>query len=118
MGSSASQRSQAHGTIAHDLDGKLSARRPPKLLADGLGNDDLTLAGHTGCGLHEVYQTRVKALVDSVITEAALERSRTGRPVEGVESILARNPQYRPAKLARSPAARAYRDEGGAESLL
>jgi hypothetical protein len=42
--------------------------------------------------------------VDSVIADAALERSRTARPVEGVESILTRDPQHRPAKLARSPA--------------
>jgi hypothetical protein len=52
----------------------------------------------------EVYRARIKSLVDSVIVEAALERSRTGRPAEGVESILARDPQHRPAKLARSPA--------------
>src|SRR6476661_10959879 len=52
------ERSQAHGAIAHDLDGKLSARRPPELLADGLGNDDLTFAGHAGCGLHELHLTR------------------------------------------------------------
>jgi REP element-mobilizing transposase RayT len=52
----------------------------------------------------EVYRARVKTLVDTVVAEAALERSRTGRPVEGVESIVARDPQYRPAKLARSPA--------------
>jgi hypothetical protein len=52
----------------------------------------------------EVYRARVKALVGTIIAEAALERSRTGRPVEGVESIVSRDPQYRPAKLARSPA--------------
>ena len=52
----------------------------------------------------EVYRARVKTLVDTVVAEAALERSRTGRPVEGVESILARDPQHRPTKLARSPA--------------
>jgi hypothetical protein len=43
-------------------------------------------------------------LVESIVTEAALERSRTGRPVEGVKSIVSRDPQHRPAKLARSPA--------------
>jgi hypothetical protein len=42
--------------------------------------------------------------VDTVVAEATLERSRTGRPVKGVESILARDPQHRPTKLARSPA--------------
>jgi REP element-mobilizing transposase RayT len=52
----------------------------------------------------EVYKARIRTLVDTVVAEAALERSRTGRPVEGVESIVARDPQYRPAKLARSPA--------------
>ena len=52
----------------------------------------------------ELYRARIQALVDSVIAEAALARSETGRPVEGVDSILSRDPQYRPAKLARSPA--------------
>ncbi|HEX4965175.1 MAG TPA: transposase [Thermoanaerobaculia bacterium] len=52
----------------------------------------------------EVYRTRIKTLVDSVITEAAITRSSTDRTVEGVESILSRDPQTRPAKLARSPA--------------
>ncbi|HEX9940638.1 MAG TPA: transposase [Thermoanaerobaculia bacterium] len=52
----------------------------------------------------ELYRTRVAALVDSVVAEAALARSQTGRPVEGVESILSRNPQYRPAELVCSPA--------------
>ncbi len=52
----------------------------------------------------EVYRARIKTLVDSIITEAALARSATGRPVEGVESILSRDPQTRPSKLSRSPA--------------
>jgi hypothetical protein len=52
----------------------------------------------------EVYRTRIQTLVDSIIQDAALARSSTGRSVEGVESILSRDPQYRPAKLARSPA--------------
>ena len=52
----------------------------------------------------EAYRARIQALVDMVIAEAALERSRAGRPVEGVESILARALLlHRPAKLARSP---------------
>src|SRR3954452_4648509 len=44
---------QTHGAVVHDLNRELSARRPPELFAHGLGNDDLTLAGQTGCGLHE-----------------------------------------------------------------
>ena len=52
----------------------------------------------------DVYRARIKALVESIIAEAALARSATGRPVEGVESILSRDPQSRPAKLSRSPA--------------
>jgi REP element-mobilizing transposase RayT len=52
----------------------------------------------------EVYQAGIKALVDSIITETALARSATGRPAEGVEPILSRDPQFRPAKLSRSPA--------------
>jgi hypothetical protein len=46
------ERSQAHGAVAHDLDGKLSARYPAELLADDLGNYNLALAGHAGCGVH------------------------------------------------------------------
>ena len=52
----------------------------------------------------EDYRKRVANLVDIVAAEAALARSQTGRPVEGVEAILSRDPQHRPAKLARSPA--------------
>ncbi len=52
----------------------------------------------------EAYRARIQALVDKVISDAALERSRTGRSVEGVESILVRDPLHRPAELARSPA--------------
>ena len=52
----------------------------------------------------DVYRARIKALVDSIIAEAALARSVTGRPVEGVASILLHDPQSRPAKLSRSPA--------------
>jgi hypothetical protein len=52
----------------------------------------------------ELYRARILTLVESIVTEAALERSRTGRPVEGAKSIVSRDPQHRPAKLARSPA--------------
>jgi len=48
-GTSGLEQRQAHGAITHDLDRQLSARHPPELLAHGLGNDDLALAGHTGC---------------------------------------------------------------------
>jgi hypothetical protein len=51
------ERRQTHGTTDHDPDGKLSARCPPELLAHGLGDDDLTLTGHTGYGLHECHLT-------------------------------------------------------------
>ncbi len=51
----------------------------------------------------EVYQARIKTLVDSVIAEAALERSRTGRPIEGVESILARDPSIVPPNWPAPP---------------
>jgi hypothetical protein len=52
--------SQAHGTIVHDLNRELSARHPLELLAHGFGNDDSTLAGQTGCGLHECHLTKPK----------------------------------------------------------
>src|SRR4029078_13194986 len=47
------ERRQAYGAIPQDLDAKPGARGPPEMLAHGLGNDDLTLAGHTGGRLHE-----------------------------------------------------------------
>jgi hypothetical protein len=43
-------------------------------------------------------------LVESIEAEAALRRSESNRIVLGVEAILAKDPQHRPAKLARSPA--------------
>jgi hypothetical protein len=52
------ERSQAQGAIAHDVDGEPSARSPPELLANGLGNDDPALAGHAGYGLHRRHITR------------------------------------------------------------
>ena len=52
----------------------------------------------------ERYRSRIAGLVKSIETAAALARSRTGRPVEGVKAILSRDPQHRPAKLSRSPA--------------
>jgi hypothetical protein len=39
---------------------------------------------------------------------AARERKRTGASVLGVKAILARDPQYRPSTLARSPAPRVH----------
>jgi len=46
--------------------------------------------------------------VESIETEATLARERTGSSVVGVEAILARDPQHRPASLARSPAPRVH----------
>jgi hypothetical protein len=50
------------------------------------------------------YRARVASLVESIEVEAALRRSQTGGSVLGVEAILAKDPQHRPANLARSPA--------------
>jgi len=52
----------------------------------------------------KLFRSRVASLMDSIAAAAAQARSQTGRSIEGVKSILTRNPQYRPAKLARSPA--------------
>jgi hypothetical protein len=52
----------------------------------------------------EVYRARVAAMVADIETEAALARSLKGLAVLGVEAILAKDPQHRPASLARSPA--------------
>jgi hypothetical protein len=51
----------------------------------------------------DAYRGRVTELVDEIEEEAAAERRRTGKPVLGVEAILAQDPQYRPAHLDRSP---------------
>jgi len=56
----------------------------------------------------ELYRARIAALVESIETEAALARERTGAVVVGVEAILSRDPQHRPASLARSPAPRVH----------
>ncbi|HSS52667.1 MAG TPA: transposase [Thermoanaerobaculia bacterium] len=50
------------------------------------------------------YRARVAALVESVEEDASLRRRQSNRPVIGVEAILAKDPQHRPAQLARSPA--------------
>ncbi|HEX9942348.1 MAG TPA: hypothetical protein VGG03_10050 [Thermoanaerobaculia bacterium] len=57
-----------HGHILVDLIGTRRAKLGPlaaehhgtlaELLAYGLGNEDLTLAGQTGCGLHECHLTK------------------------------------------------------------
>jgi hypothetical protein len=52
----------------------------------------------------EVYRARVAALVETVESEAALVRNLKSLSVLGVEAILAKDPQHRPAALARSPA--------------
>lgn len=52
----------------------------------------------------EVYRARVAALVETVESEVALARSLKGLSVLGVEAILAKDPQHRPATLSRSPA--------------
>jgi putative transposase len=52
----------------------------------------------------EVYRQRIAALVEDIESEAALLRSLKGTSVLGVEAILAKDPQHRPASLACSPA--------------
>lgn len=52
----------------------------------------------------EEYRERIRGLVEEVEEEAAADRERTGIPVRGPEAILAQDQQYRPKKLARSPA--------------
>jgi putative transposase len=52
----------------------------------------------------EVYRARVAALVEGIETEAAHLRSLQGTSVLGVKGILEKDPQHRPASLARSPA--------------
>ncbi|HEX4964701.1 MAG TPA: transposase [Thermoanaerobaculia bacterium] len=56
----------------------------------------------------EIYRARIVSLVESIETEAALARERTGASVLGAEAVLSRDPQHRPAFLARSPAPRVH----------
>jgi REP-associated tyrosine transposase len=45
----------------------------------------------------ELYRARIAALVETIETDAARERERTGASVLGVKAILSRDPQYRPS---------------------
>ena len=56
----------------------------------------------------EIHRARIAALVETIETEAACERERTGASVLGVKAIPSRDPQYRPSTLARSPAPRVH----------
>ncbi|HEX4966229.1 MAG TPA: transposase [Thermoanaerobaculia bacterium] len=56
----------------------------------------------------EVYRARISQMVDSIEAEAACIRESTGAAVLGVEAILSRDPQHRPASLSRSPAPRVH----------
>jgi hypothetical protein len=49
----------------------------------------------------ELYRERIAALAETIETEAAEERERTGASVLGVKAILSRDPQHRPSSLAR-----------------
>ncbi|HEX4965122.1 MAG TPA: hypothetical protein VF173_30215 [Thermoanaerobaculia bacterium] len=51
----------------------------------------------------EVYRARIAEMVESIEAEAARTREHTG-----AEVILSRDPQHRPASLARSPAPRVH----------
>ncbi len=56
----------------------------------------------------ETYRHRVASLGEAIEAEAAVVREETGTRVLGVAAILARDPLYRPKKLARSPAPRVH----------
>jgi putative transposase len=56
----------------------------------------------------EVYRVRIAGMVESIETEAARERERTGACVLGVKAILVCDPLHRPSSLARSPAPRVH----------
>ncbi|HEX4966656.1 MAG TPA: transposase [Thermoanaerobaculia bacterium] len=56
----------------------------------------------------EVYRARIAEMVESMEAEAACAREHAGASVLGVKAILSRDPQYRPASLARSPAPRVH----------
>jgi REP element-mobilizing transposase RayT len=52
----------------------------------------------------DVYRARIAGIVESIESDAARSRSLEGTSVLGVEAILAKDPQHRPASLACSPA--------------
>jgi hypothetical protein len=56
----------------------------------------------------ELYRACIAALVETIESNAARERERTGASVLGVKAILSRDPLYRPSTLARSPAPRVH----------
>jgi len=56
----------------------------------------------------ELYRARIAELVESIEAEASQARERAGGSVIGVEAILSRDPQHRPASLERSPAPRVH----------
>src|SRR6202011_5625047 len=56
----------------------------------------------------EVYRARIATLVETIESDAAHERERTGASVLGAKAILSRDPLYRPSALARSPAPRVH----------
>jgi len=64
----------------------------------------------------DVYRARIAGLVADIETEAALARSLQGESVLGVEAILAKDPQQRPASVACSPAPRVH--QGSAQNVL
>ncbi|HEX3552600.1 MAG TPA: hypothetical protein VIA62_05180 [Thermoanaerobaculia bacterium] len=56
----------------------------------------------------KTYRQRVASLGEDIEAEAAVAREAAGTQVVGVDAILARDPLYRPEKLARSPAPRVH----------
>ncbi len=50
------------------------------------------------------YSKRIRALVDDIEAAAARARKSSGKTVLGVAAILTQDPQFRPARLERSPA--------------
>src|SRR3954463_10952550 len=72
---------------------------------------EIVILSKIPCWAHlsdEAYRQRVASLGEDIEAEAAAVREATGTRVLGVEAILARDPLYRPKKLARSPAPRVH----------
>jgi len=69
--------------------------------------EEAVILSQIPCWAHlpsEVYRARVAGLVERIETEAALARSLQGTSVLGVEAILEKDPQHRPAAIDASPA--------------
>ena len=94
--------------IWHERDQETRARNRGQEIAPGQFETPETVTfDPLPCWRHlspEEQRQRVASLVEEVEAEAAAERKRTGKPVLGVEAILAQNPHDHPERPKKEPA--------------